>query len=86
MYVIFTAKYDHKWPSRAVTAYRAGYRGNVKREVAEGAIAAKAAHAGTADDPGPELEPTLPGNLPASLSEPDALTPNRGVVGDEETE
>lgn len=38
--VKFTAKYDHNWPSRAVTAYPAGFTGSVKKEVAEAAIAA----------------------------------------------
>ena len=38
--VKFTAKYDHTWPSRAVTAYPAGYIGSVKKEVAEAALAA----------------------------------------------
>lgn len=38
--VHFTAKYDHTWPSRAVTAYPAGFIGSVKREVATAAIAA----------------------------------------------
>lgn len=38
--VKFTAKYDHDWPSRAVTAYPAGFIGSVKKEVAEAAIAA----------------------------------------------
>lgn len=38
--VRFTAKYDHTWPSRAVTAYPKGFIGSVKREVATAAIAA----------------------------------------------
>lgn len=38
--VKFTGKYDHNWPSRAVTAYSAGFIGSVKKEVAEAAIAA----------------------------------------------
>lgn len=38
--VKFTGKYDHNWPSRAVTAYPAGFIGSVKKEVAEAAIAA----------------------------------------------
>lgn len=39
-WVRFTAAYDHAWPSRAVTAYPAGYVGNVKRVVSARAIAA----------------------------------------------
>ncbi|MFK4794665.1 hypothetical protein [Sphingobium sp. ZW T5_29] len=38
MKVRFTADYDHKWPSRAMTAFKAGYEGTVKREVGERAI------------------------------------------------
>jgi len=38
--VRFTGKYDHTWPSRAVTAYPKGYTGSVKREVADAAFAA----------------------------------------------
>ncbi len=38
-WVTFTADYNHRWPSRAVTFFRAGYTGNVKREVEEAAIA-----------------------------------------------
>jgi hypothetical protein len=41
--VTFTANYDHTWASRAVTAYKAGWTGTVKDEVAVGAIAAGAA-------------------------------------------
>ena len=37
--VRFTQGYNHTWPSRAVTCFPAGYEGNVKREVAEAAIA-----------------------------------------------
>jgi hypothetical protein len=40
----FTADYDHRWPSRAVTAFKAGQKVHVKDEVAEGAIAKKRAH------------------------------------------
>ena len=39
MRVKFTANYDHRWPSRAVTAFKAGWFGTVRREVAEAAIA-----------------------------------------------
>jgi hypothetical protein len=39
MKVKFTADYDHRWPSRAVTAFKAGYEGTVKRAVGEAAIA-----------------------------------------------
>jgi hypothetical protein len=90
MRVKFTGDYDHTWPSRAVTAYRNNWEGSVKREVGEAAIAAgkarRVSKASTADTPpiGPEggkldnakPEPTLPGNLPVSLAEPQALTPN----------
>ena len=38
MKVRFTADYDHRWPSRAVTAFKAGWEGTVKREVGDMAI------------------------------------------------
>lgn len=38
--VKFLQKYDHTWPSRAMTCYPAGYVGPVKREVARAAIEA----------------------------------------------
>lgn len=38
--VRFKANFDYTWPSRAVTAYRAGWQGRVKVEVAEAAEAA----------------------------------------------
>ena len=38
-WVTFTADYNHRWPSRAVTFFPAGYTGNVKREVEEAALA-----------------------------------------------
>lgn len=37
--VTFAEKYDHVWPSRAMTHYRAGWSGPVKGEVAERAKA-----------------------------------------------
>lgn len=80
MYVIFKKDYDHVWPSRAVTAYKTGFKGRVKAEVAEAAIAAGAATEGSPDDKAPKAEPTLPGNLPADLATPDALLPNRHVA------
>lgn len=39
MKVRFTLPYDHRWPSRAVTHFPAGYKGTVKREVGVAAIA-----------------------------------------------
>ncbi|MEC9018325.1 MAG: hypothetical protein VYC29_10480 [Pseudomonadota bacterium] len=39
MKVKFTADYNHRWPSRAMTFFPAGYEGTVKREVGEAAIA-----------------------------------------------
>ena len=38
MKVHFTADYDHRWPSRAVTAYKAGMTLTVRRVVGEAAI------------------------------------------------
>lgn len=37
-HVTFERPYNHTWPSRAVTAYPAGWSGVVKREVAEAAV------------------------------------------------
>lgn len=37
-HVTFHRAYNHKWPSRAVSAYRAGWSGSVKTEVANAAI------------------------------------------------
>lgn len=37
--VTFAADYNHTWPSRAMTRYRAGWSGSVKAEVAERAKA-----------------------------------------------
>lgn len=42
-WVRFNRRYDHTWPSRAVTHYKPGYEGRVKGEVATAAIAAGAA-------------------------------------------
>jgi len=91
--VKFTRDFDYTWPSRAVTRYPNNWEGRVKAEVAEAAVKARAARrvatASTETDPpvGPRggkldkaaPEPTLPGNLPASLAEPQALTPNLHV-------
>lgn len=38
MWVKFTKDHDHKWPSRAVTAYKAGMIVSVKKEVADLAV------------------------------------------------
>ncbi len=35
--VKFAENYDHKWPSKAVTAFKKGWSGTVKDEVAKGA-------------------------------------------------
>jgi len=91
--VKFTADYDHTWPSRAVTAFKANWEGSVKAEVAEAAVAAgkarrvkleggetKGVEGGRID--GGKPKPTLPGNLPPELAEPQALTPNLHL-GDE---
>lgn len=79
MRVKFLAKYDHTWPSRAVTAYPAGWEGTVKREVFERAKRqgkVEALKGGETTDEPPE---TLPGNLDTGLAEPQALTPNLHV-------
>jgi len=85
MRVKFERDYDHTWPSRAVTAYKAGYEGTVRREAGEAAVAAGAAkELSEATPPAKRTKPaeTLPGNLPADLAEPQALTPNLHESGD----
>lgn len=42
MAVTFSRDYNHRWPSGAETAYKAGWTGPVKREVEEAAAAAGA--------------------------------------------
>ena len=37
-HVTFERDYNHKWPSRAVTAFKAGWSGRVKQEVADAAV------------------------------------------------
>lgn len=39
MRVLFHARYDHRWPSRAMTHFPEGWEGTVKREVGERAVA-----------------------------------------------
>lgn len=43
MRVRFIKDYDHRWPSRAISAFKAGFVGSVKAEVWEGAQAKGAA-------------------------------------------
>jgi len=38
MKVRFSKGYDHRWPSRAITHYPAGWEGTVKREAGEAAV------------------------------------------------
>lgn len=38
MKVLFHKNYDYRWPSRAVTAFKAGWSGRVKKEAGEAAI------------------------------------------------
>lgn len=38
MKVHFTADYDHRWPSRAISAFKSGTTATVKREVGQAAI------------------------------------------------
>lgn len=73
--VKFKADYNHTWPSRAVTSYKRGWEGTVKQEVVDAAKKAGALYA-KGEGTTIETEPTLPGNLPPALGEPQALTPN----------
>lgn len=43
MRVIFRRDYDHRWPSRAITAFKAGYEGTIHREAGAAAVAKGAA-------------------------------------------
>jgi len=36
--ILFSSNYDHRWPSGSYTAFKAGWSGPVKDEVAEEAI------------------------------------------------
>jgi hypothetical protein len=88
--VKFSADYNHRWPSGAETAYKAGWEGTVKAEVVEAATAAgkaRTVRAPAKPSDGTKAPrkrrrrrasapATLPGNLPAELAEPQALTPN----------
>jgi hypothetical protein len=88
--VKFSADYNHRWPSGAETAYKAGWEGTVKAEVVEAATAAGKARtvrasAKAGDAPKTTRKRrrrrvaapvTLPGNLDTALAEPQALTPN----------
>lgn len=84
MRVKFTADFDYQWPSRAVTAFKKGMELTVKAEAGQAAIdAGKAEELPAATAPSQRSKPdkTLPGNLPADLSTPQALTPNLHVDG-----
>lgn len=54
-HVKFEKDYDHTWPSRAVTAFKAGWSGNVKDEVAAAAI--KSGHAVSVERQSPPVTP-----------------------------
>jgi hypothetical protein len=51
-WIRFTADYDHRWPSRAMTAFKAGMISFVKDEVAEPALAKKKAVETEKPEPG----------------------------------
>lgn len=61
--VKFARNYNHTWPNRAVTAFKAGWSGRVKAEVAERARAA-----GALDD-----------DMPSTRAELDKLATSEGV-------
>lgn len=96
--VKFTRRYDHTFPSGAMKNYPNNWEGSVTRDVAAGAIKAGAARRvskpSTDETPpvgplGGKLDnakpaPRLPGNLPAELSTPQALTPNLSTAPDSE--
>lgn len=74
MKVRFTQEYDHRWPSRAVTAYKAGWEGTVKREVGEAAISkGKATEAGKPAKPSSDAAAAKNADLGRSrgMAEPD---------------
>ena len=53
-HVRFIADFDYTWPSRAVTAFKAGYEGPVKRCVSRAAIAAGKAELVLRDNTAPQ--------------------------------
>lgn len=74
MKVRFTQDYDHRWPSRAVTAFKAGWEGAVRREVGEAAIAkGKATEAEKPAKPKSDAAPAQNADLGRSrgMAEPD---------------
>lgn len=60
MTVTFRRNYDHTWPSGAVTAFKAGWTGTVKREVEEAAGAVGAIDGSRT----PRAPEPLPRNVP----------------------
>ncbi len=87
MRVQFNRDYDYRFPSGVTIAFPSGYEGTVKQDVGEAAVKAGAAtklKGATPADERSEPEPTLPGNLPATLAEPQALTPNLSTATDSE--
>lgn len=69
--VTFTKDYDHRWPSRAVTAFKKGWMGTVKAEVAEAAIAK-----GSATTAPKAVRPSVDGRVPDSGRSGDVARPH----------
>lgn len=87
MRVQFNRNYDFRFESGAEMAFPSGWEGTVKQEVGDAAVKAGAATKLKGATPAEERsapEPTLPGNLPVSLAEPQALTPNLSNADDSE--
>lgn len=72
--VTFAKNYDHRWPSRATTAFKAGWSGPVKDEVYEGAKAA-----GALSDEEAEFVATDSDALPTTRAELEKLAGDEGV-------
>lgn len=68
--VEFISDHDHKWPSRAVTAFKAGWSGLVKDEVAERALAKGVAVIVEKDDEGADA-PDSPDRPADGMVQPD---------------
>lgn len=69
-WVKFTANYDYRWPSGAVTAFEEGMVVNVKQEVADAAIADKAAKTTTKPKPGEDGHETSGAKLDTDRVKP----------------
>jgi len=82
-----TQDWDYRWPSGAVTAFKKGWSGKVKKEVGAAALAAQAAEEVSdsgEDSPAPEAETSQSENIPSypDNAEGPLLLTDKQAVGD----